>query len=210
MQVGRWIKPNTLVHFRAEKHRRANSRNRHYQFGGAYVFSKKWSIEGSVGYTPNSIFIPQWRFKLSGERMMFENASQTFLNRGWFTLSAQYDRYKTLDTTVIKPGFRIAVNDNLSVHAQHINVIDENTKHLRVWGTRLDWNNASLPKMRFFAGLSSASETENATTVKTSARFLGLSYNMTQRVRVNVSYAREDRNDSYLRKILASSISVKF
>ncbi|MEJ2754628.1 MAG: YaiO family outer membrane beta-barrel protein, partial [Gammaproteobacteria bacterium] len=207
LQIGHWMRDDTLVHFRTENIERRKVHNEHYELGIVHIFNDVYNVHISVGYTPDSMFIPKWRIKTGGEaRLIFDHKH---LGNTWLMVHFQHDRYTTLETTVIKPGIRYQFLDNWQIHANQINVIDENNKHLEGWSTRLDWQ-TPLPELRIFSGLSNAPETEDFLTVNTKAHFGGFSYQMTPRIAVHASYAREDRENSFIRHIVSTAISVKF
>lgn len=207
LQVGHWIRDDTLIHLRTENIERRHIHNDHYEIGATHIFNDTYNAHLSVGHTPDSLFIPEWRIKTGGEaRVIFNDES---LGNTWLTVHVQHDRYKNLNTTVIKPGIRYQLFEDWQIQAQHINVIDENDDHLRGWSARLDWQ-TPLPQLRVFGGLSDAPETQDAITVNTRARFGGLSYQVTPQVAVHASYAREDRENSFIRNIISTALSVKF
>ncbi|MCB2081571.1 MAG: YaiO family outer membrane beta-barrel protein [Hyphomicrobiales bacterium] len=207
LQLGRWINKDTLVHFRTENLQRQNAYNEHYELGVTHIFNDRYSGYASVGYTPDSVFIPKWRIKAGGEMRILHGNS--LLGDSWLTGHIQHDRYKTINTTVIKPGLRYAITDTIQAHIQHINVIDEYDNRLKGLSGRVDWQ-TPLSALRVFGGLSDAPETENALTVNTKARFIGLSYRFSSNVTVHASYAREDRDNSFIRHIGATALSMKF
>jgi YaiO family outer membrane protein len=207
LQIGGWIRNDTLVHLRTANIERRHIRNEHYEIGAAHIFNDTYNAHLSVGYTPDSLFIPEWRIKTGGEaRVIFNNER---LGNTWLTAHLQYDRYKNLNATVIKPGIRYQLLENWQIQAQHINVIDENNDHLIGWSVRLNWQTSS-PKLRVFGGLSDAPETENTITVNTKARFGGFSYQVTPQIAAHASYASEDRDNSFIRNIVSTALSVKF
>lgn len=207
LQINHWVANGTIIRLRTESIERRNIRNEHYEMGVAHIFNDVYTGHVSIGYTPNSLFIPEWRIKAGGEaRLVFEHEH---LGNTWLTAHVQHDRYTHLNTTVIKPGIRYEFIKNWQIQAQHINVIDENDDHLRGWSTRLDWQ-TPMPELRVFAGLSDAPETDNAIVVDTKAQFAGFSYQITPQVTLHASYAKEDRENSFIRNIISTALSVKF
>lgn len=207
LQLGYWLKEDTFVHIRTEDIKRFHNHNEHYEAGISHIFNDSYNGNLSVGYTPDSSFLPEWRIKTGGEARVIFNHEH--IGNTWFTAAIQHDRYIGLNTTVIKPGIRYEILDNLQIHAQHINLIDENDDHLNGWSGRLDWQ-TPLPELRLFTGLSNAPETENAVSVDTKARFFGCSYQLTPKITVHSSYSREDRENSYIRHIITTALSIKF
>lgn len=206
-QAGYWFTKKNLVHLRVENTERVNTHNQHFEIGAVHLFNKTFSGFFSVGHTFDSLFIPKWRFKLGGEANLFFD--QQFLDSLTFTLHTQHDRYSTLNTTVIKPGIKYRFLKNFQLQAQYIGVIDENNDNLHGWSTRLDWQ-TPLKQLRVFGGLADAPETENVQTVYTFSYFFGASFTIVPQVIVHASYARDDRENSFIRNILTTSLSLKF
>lgn len=207
LQLSRKIADDMMLFIRAENLERFDIHNEYYEVGMSYTVNHISNIGMSIGYAPDSLFIPKWRLKTEGTtRIVHDN---NYINDSWITLHFQHDRYKNLNTTVVKPGIRYTLIKNWEIHAQHINVIDENDDHLVGWSTRIDWQTPS-PKLRVFAGISDAPETENIITVDTEARFAGFSYQVMPQVTLHVAYAREDRENSFIRNIVSTALSVKF
>ncbi len=207
LQLGRWFKNNTLIHLRTEKVERFHITNHYYEVGAFHQLNKSYNAYLNVGYTSNSTFIPEWRIKTGGEAKVIER--QQAGHDVWLTVYLQHDRYTTLNTTSIKPGIRYAVTPRWQLHGQYIHIIDENNQHLQGWSMRTDWQ-TPITALRFYGGISDAPETENAITVSTKAWFYGIAYTVTPHLIVHAAYAREDRENSFIRHIMAAALSIKF
>ena len=207
VQLGHWVEDDTLIHVRAEDYERRREHNQHIEIGAAHIFDKTYSAYGAIGYTPDSSFIPEWRFKAGGDvRLIYEDE---YLGNTWFTLAAQHDRYTNLNTTVVKPGLRYEFLEVFQFHGQYINVFDEDDKRLKGWSTRLDWQTL-IEELRLFGGLADAPESEDAIIYNTKARYAGFVYQFTPTVAVHGSIAREDREDTFIRHVASTALSIKF
>lgn len=127
----------------------------------------------------------------------------------WILGNIQKDRYQYFDIFTIKPGIGYFVTKNLEIKSFFINVVDQDDRNTTGWMARSDWQ-TPLPQMRIFVGLSAAPETQNAVVVETKTRFIGGSYEVNENLVLNLSYARDDRQNSFIRKVLATSLSLKF
>lgn len=207
MRLGYWVGDNTLVHFKPENYDRRNRDNQYYETGVLHFFNDDFNARFSLGYTSDPTFMPKWRTKIGADYRLTKGWG--YLGETWFDLRVQHDRYRNLETTLIKPSLHYYIIETLSLQATHINVLDEDKKHLKGWSTRLNW---AIPdaELRLFVGLADAPETENGATIDTKARFGGLSFDVTPTVTLRASYAREDRENSYIRHVYAGGVSFKF
>lgn len=207
LQTSYWVREDTIIHFRVEDMERRNVHNQHYELGVSHVFNDNYNAQLSVGYTPNSVFIPKLRIKAAGEARLF--SEHKFLSDTWLTGNVQYNRYSTLNSTVIKAGIRQKLFDDWQIQAQQIYVIDQNHDYLRGWSARLDWQ-TPIQGLSVFGGLSDAKEIENAIAVNVKAKFAGLSYKFNPQLTLHASYANEDRTNSFMRNTISTTLSVKF
>ena len=163
---------------------RRNVHNERYELGITHIFNDDSNAQLSIRYTPNSVFIPKWRIKASGEVRLIHK--HEFLGDTWLTGNVQHNRYKTLNNTIIKPGIRYQLLNDWQIQAHQIYVIDQNDNFLRGWFARLDWQ-TPLPELRVFGGLSDTREIDNAIAVNVRAEFIGLSYKFTPQVTLHAS-----------------------
>lgn len=206
VQLGYAITNRTRIHTRGEWARRFHVNNEHYELGINHKFENPIIIGGSAGYTPQSVFIPRWRFKGEFQGRIWKKTG--YVGDIWALMNGQHDRYKTINTSTIKPGLRYFLIDSLSIQTQYVGVIDENKKHLKGWSLRADWE-TFVKGVRLYGGISNTPETEDRITVKTLAKFAGFSVEIHPRITLHGAYAREDRKNSYIRHIFSGAISLK-
>ncbi len=207
VQIGRWVGSDTMVHFRNENIERFKQHDQYYQIGATHKFNDSYNGRLNVGRSPHASFYPRTRVDAGLEARVIHK--HQFLGDTWLTGDVQNNRYQNFNVNVLKPGIRYSVLDELTIHWQHVEVIDENKKHLSGWVTRADWQ-TPLPQLRIFAGLADAPETENAVTINTKSRFIGFAYQLTPRITAYLSHNRDDRENSFIGKTFDGALSFKF
>lgn len=207
-EVGRWISNQTLLRFYLESFRRYQTNDQYYEAGINHIFSKNYDGSFAVGYVDDPSFLSKLKITASGEARVIRD-SKTFGDT-WLTLNVQQLAYNDTDVTVIKPGARYFITKNLELSAQYIIVSNQSNNYLQEgWSWRGDWQ-TPLPSLRIFLGLAKTPETQDGITVDTKSRFGGVAYDITPRVTLRLSYGRDDRENSFIRKIFDTSLSVKF
>ena len=208
LKLSHKLSDKTSLHLAAERAKRFNSYNEHYEAGINYIFNSNYNAAFSLGHTPDSTFLPKWRIKASGAANIIHKNQYRYLGNTDFTLYLQNDRYKNSDISVIKPGIYYALSNSVTIHPQLINVIDENNRHLRGWAIRGDWQ--MRDDLRIFGGYADAPENQNGITINTKTHFTGASYNINQRLILHISYTHDDRENSFIRKVITGALSIKF
>lgn len=206
-QFGFRLSKETLTHARFNEVNRFNKYNRNYELGIDHRFGRNYNFGFDVGHTPNSTFLPSWRLKARGEARVIRD--HKFIGDTWILVDAQKDRYQGFDVFVFKNGVSYFVTKNLELKGLFINVIDQNDHNISGWTSRLDWQ-TPLSKLRLYSGISVAPETQNGIVVNTEGKFLGGAFELKKDLFLNVAYAREDRENSFIRKVFNTSLSVRF
>ncbi len=203
------LKKDRLIHVKMDHVSRFKKYNRHFEVGFASAFGKNYYASLDVGRTPNEklLFLPSWRVRASGEVRLVRDLQS--VGDLWFLADYQNDKYETLAITVEKYGLRYHLTDRLFLQGKGIKVEDRDNKPTYGWSSRLTWYTPHEP-LRVAAGLSSAPETENAIIIETRAKFVSFSYDITKRLTWHNAYTREDRENSFIRKVYSSAISIKF
>lgn len=208
-QIALRVKGDAAVRVRTDSVERFDAREQYYEIGVDKPLKDGAATVGaSVGHTPGGTFYPTWRYAAFGEARVFRGDGDT---RGdaRASLYVRHDRYDRVNATVVKPGIAYDFAKNWTARADYIHVIDENDDHLSGWSSRVDWQTPAEP-LRLFVGASNAPEMENAATVRTRSAFGGAAVRLTDRVTLHASYAREDRNRSYVRHVLSGAASIRF
>jgi YaiO family outer membrane protein len=212
LQIENWVNPKTLLHIRAENKERYNEHGEYYEFGIAHIFADYFNGQFSAGGTSNnSPFIPQWKLKTRANLRVIHGHDK--LGDTWLTGYVEHNRYENSIGTTIKPGIRYEITDNLQIHGQSVNVMDEEGNHLSGWEAKLGWQ-TPFPKLRLFGGVSDTPEGQSTNQgmieVDTHGYFGGFSYQIVPRATIHASYARDDRENSFIREIVSVALSVKF
>jgi YaiO family outer membrane protein len=207
LQLAHWIKPSTMLHLRNENVQRFKQHDQYYEAGAVHNFNDRFNSRFSFGLAPNADFYPRSRINTGLDAKLIHK--HKFLGDMWVTGDAQYNHYRDFNITVLKPGIRYAILNGVTIHLQHIDIINESKKHLKGWVGRTDWQ-TPLPQLRIFAGLANAPETQNAVTIDTKSRFIGTAYQITPRLTAYLSYNRDDRENSFIRKTVDGTLSLKF
>jgi YaiO family outer membrane protein len=205
-QIGFHPQKSTSLHIRFDDVRRFDKHKRHYEIGFDQAPNKNYNFGFDAGYSPDSTFLPKWRLKARGGARVIRD--HQFIGDTWILANVQKDRYEHFDIFTLKSGLGYFITKNLELKGFIINVIDQNDHNTSGWVSRLDWQ-TPLPKLRIFTGLSSAPETQNAIVVDTKSKFLGGAYEIDRNLSLNLSYTRDDRENSFIRKTIAASISLK-
>lgn len=208
LQLGYRASDKFSSRLRYEQVERFNSKNEYAELEADYSFSDHLITQFTAGYSDNAIFIPQIRFKANSRlRLIYQHAH---VGDTWLTFDLQYDRYSgNVESKSVKPGLSYAISGNVTLAAKHINIFDDANKHMRGWETRLDWQTPWQP-LRLNAGLSEAPESEGGKTVVTKSHFLGATIDLSKDMTLYLSYAEDDRENSYLRKISAAALVYRF
>ncbi|MDA0902657.1 MAG: YaiO family outer membrane beta-barrel protein [Proteobacteria bacterium] len=202
------LNDDTLIYGAFEDADRFDTHDQFYEIGTYHHFNRKYNAGFAVGYTPDASFFPEWRLRGEGQAEIIEKGN--YIGNSWLTAKIDYNRYRSSDEiTVVKPGIRYYIIDTLSIHPEMINVFDENNRHLRGWAVRLDWQTNFKP-LRLFVGLADAPENQNGVTVDTKSHFIGMAYQINKRLTWHLSYNRDDRENSFIRKVVATALSIKF
>ena len=128
----------------------------------------------------------------------------------WVTLHTQFDEYsRNIEVGRVIPGIDLVYFREFKFHIEYIRLFDNTKQKYEGWLAKIDWR-TPLPGLSINAGTSDAPETASGVSIMTSSYFGGLSYEPTDRTILRLSYAREDRQNSYIRHIHSVSVAVKF
>lgn len=169
--------------------------------------SRSSALYAALWAAPDTDFRPEWRISAGGAIRLVKGfpASEGGV---WATADLRYDWYETVEILTANPGLRIAVDDAWGVRARMIAVAEIDGATAFGWDARLDGR--FCDGWRFFAGLADAPETVAAETVRTFSVFGGSSIDLTDRLSLNFSYTRDDRENSYIREAYHAGIAVRF
>ncbi|MDD3287385.1 MAG: YaiO family outer membrane beta-barrel protein [Alphaproteobacteria bacterium] len=182
-------------------------RDANIEIGADHRFSKRASgyIWGAI--TPEANFKPEETLSIGGT-IRLDDPSTNWPVAVLATADTKFDQYSSTNSLTLNPGLRLEPYDGWAISSRMISVTPKNTDTLYGWDCRFD--GAPLDDLRFYAGLADAPETENNATVSTKTIFGGATVDMTSRTSFRLSYARDDRDNSYIRHIYNVSASFRF
>ena len=163
-------------------------------------------LEGALA--PSADFLPRWTVAAGGGGRIAGDHGP--FGPVLLTADLRYRSYAAGDVQNIDPGIALyGFSGRAWLTAKWINAFDRDTDtRLAGWYARGDWQAAS--RLRVYAGLSDAPETEAGFTVDTRSAFGGLAVDLTPSVRLNADLAREDRENSYIRNVFGVSLTLQF
>ncbi len=214
LQVGHRVTDKTLVHAKIHGYKRADKHEENYEVGADHVFNKNYNAGLDVAYTQKSEFLAKWKVKARGEARVVRD--HKYIGDTWLVGDVQSDRYQNFDIYVMKYGARYHITDNLDVTGVFIDVVDQNDDVIRGRMGRVNYQ-TPWRKLRVFGGYASAPETQNSSVsngqgfvVQTRTVFYGGSYKVSDNITLHLAYTRDDRENSFIRKVVSSTISLKF
>lgn len=206
IDIANWVSKDTILSLYGERQER-DKIDRYYRLSAGHIFNDDFNAKLSVGHTPNANFSVKWRFEVLADLRIIHNHDK--IGDTWLTMDVQHSQYQDVSDTVFETGLKYKINDYLNIHPKSIIVMDSAGDSIYGWSIRSDWQ-TPLPQLRLFGGLSDSPEYDEEKIVHTCAYFIGGSVDIISGVAVNAAYTREDRDDSYIRKIMSISLSVKF
>ncbi|HLU70489.1 MAG TPA: YaiO family outer membrane beta-barrel protein [Fibrobacteria bacterium] len=160
------------------------------------------------GWTPDAVFRPRWRVALDGEWVSHTREEQTGVSLGLFT-GVRYDVYKDASFVGVNPGARFMWGGGWAFTGSLSRVMEHGAGATTGWALRTD-GVAPSPRfgpvrenIRFWLGLADAPETQVvggfSETVLTRTVFGGAGFDVGGDWSVMLGYARDDRENSWVR-----------
>jgi YaiO family outer membrane protein len=165
----------------------------------------------AAGWTLAPDFKPDWKVAADVEVLALRRAPASPVPALWLLTGLRYDVYETLEVGGIHPGVRFEWGEPWAFAARLNRVQEVGSGALYGWTARMD---GPLPApagygLRFWAGAADAPETVRAATVSTRTVFGGLGAERGSWL-VNMGYARDDREGSWVRHALSAGAARKF
>lgn len=202
-----------LTHFAADRewslfsavhtYNRNNNNDTMIHFGGSYRFTKDTAGYAWTAITPEADYRPEWSLAAGG---------QTVLDKSIMPVSAlldtKFELYTLTNSITFKPGLRIDPADGWGLSSHFITVMTKDGYPLYGWDARID--GIAFDTVRFFAGFANAPEYEEGSTVGTKTIFGGFGFDVNSDLGLQLSYARDDREQSYIRHVYYVGTSYRF
>lgn len=160
------------------------------------------SFWGSIGGTPDADFRPEWQVAAGGSVPASAGPFATVL-----TAEARLAEYRSGRVAMLSPGIEQFIGGGSWLTARMINVF-EGGKHHGGWLARGDW--MASEDVRLFAGAADAPDTSEGVVTPVFSLFGGISAAVTNRSRLRLSVAHEDRAGSGERTQVAVGMGYRF
>ena len=108
----------------------------------------------------------------------------------------------------MSPGLRTRLAERLTTDLRAI-IVDQQDEE-RAYGWSLRFDAALGDRYSVYAGYATAPETIAGVTVDTDSLFLGAKLSLSPRYDLRFGYARDDREDTFVRHIAFTSVSYRF
>ena len=206
-QISYRVSPNTVVHGRVELSERFDRTDTYLQAGMDHRISDRSSGYVYLGLTPSADFRER-RALLGGGAIRLRPGQEEPIVTV-VTIDAKQAAYSSGDVTTIKPGLQLYfLAGRLWLSGQWINTWDETDRHVSGWSVRVDGQ--ASERVRLYAGLADAPETEANRTVDTRSIFGGAIMGFTPQLSTRFDYAHEDRENAYIRESVNVGVSLRF
>jgi YaiO family outer membrane protein len=166
-----------------------------YELGTTQKFTDNFNGYAGFAFCADTDFRPKYR--VSGGSAI-----------SWFTLDTRYDVYDSATIIGLNPGLRMEPVVGWLVAVRKIGVFASNASS--VYGDDYRLDGTIMEGLRFYTGFADAPETVAAVTVRTKTWFSGISWDATPYMTLRFSYAQDDRENSYIRKVINVSASYRF
>lgn len=162
-------------------------------------------IEG--GGTPSADFRERLTFSGGGTARLWRGAEA--LAATLITLDAKWARYGGGEVVTVKPGLQqYFLAGRVWLSGQWINIVDETDTHLQGWFGRVDA--LVHDRVRLYGGAANAPETVRNMSVQTFSVFGGVVVELNERLGLHLDYARDDRENSFVRNTIVLGLTVRY
>jgi YaiO family outer membrane protein len=172
------------------------------------------------GWALDADFRPDWRLAAEAEWLAFPRAGTGGVPGVWALAGGRYDVYAAAEFLGLQPGLRFEWGAPWSLTTKVSHVMEVGGEAVTGWSVRADGSTGS-PRLgparenaRLWIGLADAPETlasgATVTTVSTVTVFLGTAVDFDGGWTFNVGYARDDRENSWIRHVYNAGITRNF
>jgi YaiO family outer membrane protein len=196
----------TAIHGKITRYDQFGATDVEYEAGIDHAFSDKLNLYASGTISMNADFRPEY-FVAGGGALKITGMNDKFLP-AWLTLDSRYDNYEDTRILTAKLGLRIEPLEGWSIAGRVIALDQEDAK--RLYGKDFRVDGTITDTLRFYAGYADVPETVAAVTVDTQTLFGGITMDLTPETTLRIGYARDNRENSYIRQVINASISYRF
>jgi YaiO family outer membrane protein len=207
LQLTRFLdERKTAIHGKITRYDQFSSTDVEYEAGIDHAVSDNLSLytSGTIGMEAD--FRPEY-WVTGGGALKITGANGKIMP-AWLTLDGRHDTYEDTSILTGKLGLRLEPIEGWSIAARVIALDPSDSGTLYGKDFRLD--GTLTDTLRFYAGYADVPETVAAVTVDTQTWFGGIAIDLTPEATLRLGYARDDRENSYIRQVVNASVSYRF
>lgn len=189
-----------------EHHERFGLDDTTLSVGGYSRIGETWDGAIRVEYTPKSDFRPSHGFDAEVGKLINEENDAGPVVRPYVRYS--YDKYPAGAIHTVFPGVQMNLRSGFGVDAQFISTF-QRTEDTQIGGS-IRFRGPLSDNWRFSIGGADAPEAVDGIVIRTRSVFGSLQYEITKRLSVRASYARDDRENSFIRNAFSVSVTHRF
>lgn len=207
LQLTRFLdERKTAFHGKITRYDQFSSTDVEYEAGIDHAISDNLNFYAAGTIGMDADFRPEY-WLTGGGALKITSANDNFMP-AWLTFDGRHDTYEDTSILTAKLGLRIEPSEGWSIAARVIALDPDNSKRLYGKDFRLDGRVTDT--FRFHAGYADVPETVAAVTVDTQTWFGGITLDLTPEATLRLGYARDDRENSYIRQVVNASVSYRF
>jgi YaiO family outer membrane protein len=207
LQLTRFLdERKTAIHGKITRYDQFSSTDVEYEAGIDHAVSDSLSLYASGTIGMDADFRPEY-WVTGGGALKITGANDKIMP-AWLTLDGRHDTYEDTSILTAKLGLRLEPTEGWSIAARVI-ALDSDVSR-RLYGNDFRLDGTITDTFRFYAGYADVPETVAAITVDTQTWFGGISLDLTPEATLRLGYARDDRENSYIRQVVNASVSYRF
>jgi len=207
LQLTRFLdERKTAIHGKITRYDQFSSTDVEYEAGIDHTVSDNLSLYASGTIGIDADFRPEY-WVTGGGALKITGANGKIMP-AWLTLDGRHDTYEDTSILTAKLGLRLEPVEGWSITARAIALDPDDSRRLYGKDFRLDGRVTDT--FRFYAGYADVPETVAAITVDTQTWFGGIALDLTPEATLRLGYARDDRENSYIRQVVNASVSYRF
>lgn len=212
----------TVVHGRLERYSRFERTDFALEAGASRAWFPRLRGSFAAGWSPDANFRPEWRLAGDLEWLAVPKlpVRSPMVPAVWALAGGRYDVYAGAEFLGLQPGLRFEWIEPWSLTTKLSQVREAGGGAVTGWTVRADGSTGS-PRLgplranaRFWTGLADAPETlasgTTVTTVSTVTIFAGMAVDFDGGWTLNLGYARDDRENSWVRHAFDAGITRNF
>lgn len=205
----------TSAYGRVEDYQQFRRTDVSVEMGVGRVFHPRFNASVSAGVTPSSDFRPAWSLATDAEYLVLRLPRSGLPPSVRLLAGYRFDAYEAVKVSGFQPGVRLEWGEPLALTVKASRVREEGASPLYGVSARLDAplgpsRVGALSGMRFWIGAADAPETVRAATISTRTVFAGLGTEVGRDWLFSMGYARDDREDSWIRHAVDVDVARRF